>query len=789
MHMTERVAGSPAVGARRMAWRAWTVVAAVPLIFLIDYLVPSLDAPPLVIVPLVLAALFMSSRSVAALALLSVGLAVLSGLASGSRWDGNAGLWIGSLLAAGVAAMVVARKREQLETAQAQAIRQLRESERRNALLATTATDVVSEATVDGIVIWVSDSVERLLGVPASSLTGKSVIPFMHPSEVDVFKATVPKLATGEPATYMVRLRGADGSYRRVEFRSRARIDADGRVISRVAGWRDVELERSATEALRLSEARFRLLAEHSSDLVFACAPDMTVIWVSPSVSQVFGYQASEVIGNNVSALLDPLDAAVLRELGARFLAATTSTVRARLLAKDAASRWMELTSRAVLSDAGEVTARVISMRDVDGEVRSTDALEYAIDFDALTGVAKQPLALRRLSALLRQHTEPGWPLLCAGVRGLTAINDAYTHAAGDAVLRHVAERLTAMAGGAGAVARVAGAEFLVFLPLDADKRAAARAAQRFIDEIEGPLQYGDASLHVSIAIGIALSGADALADELLRDATAAMRQVRALSTGRWEFLDGDVGAATRERLALHAELRTAIERHRLVPWLMPLMNLATGALAGYEALVRWNREDGSVSSPDVFLDAAAQLGLTYAIDTSMLSDVLQWLAAHPDAPTVAVNVSATTLLHGNYPEFVRVELQRFGVAPNRLQLEITESALIDTGAVLTGAMSEIAEFGVVWWVDDFGTGYSSISHLRDLPIYGLKLDRSFTAELTRSNARSLRLAAGLVAMAASLGLATIAEGVETEAQADILAGQGWQLGQGWLFGKAQPAQ
>lgn len=223
-----------------------------------------------------------------------------------------------------------------------------------------------------------------------------------------------------------------------------------------------------------------------------------------------------------------------------------------------------------------------------------------------------------------------------------------------------------------------------------------------------------------------------------------------------------------------------AIEAHG-----MPVVSLWDGSVVGLEVLARWRTPEGRVLLPAQFLPRVDEAGLWADLDHAVLTLALQAGAALPEGAAIGVNLSAVSLSRLDLAEWLLSELDSVGIDPGRLHLELTETSVLHVDARVTAAMVEVADAGVRWWVDDFGTGYSSISHLRDLPITGMKLDRSFTAGITDSRTRNARLALGLAGLAAGLGLDTIAEGVETPQQAQMLAEQGWQMGQGLLFGAA----
>ena len=217
----------------------------------------------------------------------------------------------------------------------------------------------------------------------------------------------------------------------------------------------------------------------------------------------------------------------------------------------------------------------------------------------------------------------------------------------------------------------------------------------------------------------------------------------------------------------------------------MPVVSLWDGRVLGVEVLARWRTPDGRVLAPAEFLPRVDEAGLWEDLDHTVLRAALDAGRDLPVGVGIGVNLSAASLSRPDLAEWLLGALHEAGVDPGRLHLELTETSVLHVDARVTAAMQEVADAGVRWWVDDFGTGYSSISHLRDLPITGMKLDRSFTAGITDRSTRNARLALGLAGLAAGLGLDTIAEGVGTPQQAQLLAEQGWQMGQGHFFGAA----
>ena len=647
-------------------------------------------------------------------------------------------------------------------------------------LLTEHASDVVVQVALDGTLEWISPSVTRLLGYEPAQLIGTDLWVLIHPDDRAAAAASLADAATPghPPLPLATRFCKSDGSY--VWLSAAARKTPEGLFV---VSFREVDEEVRARQALLDSEVRYRLLAENAMDLVFSLDMHAVITWVSPSAVRMLGYGPEELIGQFGGMLIVEEDLPLLLSAAADARTGLPVSCQIRMLMKSGDERWVEATPRALHDDAGDLVGGVIGVREAHEEVLARTALVHASDYDALTGLANPALALARIQGVLDTHEPEAWALVCVGVDGMTAINQAYTYAAGDAVLAAVAARLVTAVEDETSVARIAGDEFVVLVDGISDATDAASAAAQLLSVVRGTVDYGGVQIDVSASAGIALAhGGDV--QGLLRDSTAAMRQASAKGPDHWEFLDGDVAEQARRALSLQSSLREAVRQGRIEPWFMPIVGLTDGAVVGYEVLARWIRGDGRIALPAEFLAVAERTGLIVDIDRAMLERSVALLGESQGIERLAVNVSAATLANGSLTALVVDALQKSDVDARRLHLEVTETSLVKVTKQVRRTMEEIAGLGASWWVDDFGTGFSSISHLRDLPISGLKLDQSFTAGVTRPDTAAARLALGLVGLASGLGLQTIAEGIENAQQAEVLTAQGWQMGQGWLFGR-----
>jgi diguanylate cyclase (GGDEF)-like protein/PAS domain S-box-containing protein len=545
---------------------------------------------------------------------------------------------------------------------------------------------------------------------------------------------------------------------------------------------RDGRERAAASQRLADSERRYRLLAENASDVVWQTESDGRISWVSSSITPTLGWAPDEVVGRPGLELLHPDDHATINT-DVRTTLTTQNEFRIR--AKDDTYRWMSVTIRTV--NVGDSVARIAAMRDINDEMIARQRLEHALGHDQLTGLPTRRVMVDRITAA--QATLPRFHVvgvMCIGVDSLSDVNQALTHTAGDLLLTTLAARIATAAHNPDNVGRGSGNELVVLVP---DLRSGAdisAIAERMRLSVQDPTTIAGQQLSPTISIGIATGGADADPGQLLRDASLALRKAKDNGRDRYEFADPGLAIEAQHRLVLDNDIRQGIAAEEFVPWFQPIVDLASADTVGYEALVRWVRP-GRTAQPFSFLHVAEQSSLITDIDIAVLVASVDALPTIPQTQYISVNVSAASLGRPAYVDQAMLALGRTAVDPSRLHIEVTETMLLHPTEAVMATIRQLADLGVRWYIDDFGTGYASITSLRDLPMSGLKLDRSFTYGITSNERTSTQLAQALVGLAEGLGLDTVAEGVETQAQADYLRSLGWRHGQGWLFGRPAP--
>jgi diguanylate cyclase (GGDEF)-like protein len=421
------------------------------------------------------------------------------------------------------------------------------------------------------------------------------------------------------------------------------------------------------------------------------------------------------------------------------------------------------------------------------------DASRHRALHDSLTGLPGRQLLEQRLQDALGRARDAGRRagVVLANVDGLHLVNDGYGHDVGDEVLRVLATRLVGVAEDEHRVARVAGDELALLCEGD-DDETIFRVAERVLAAAREPIDVRDQQITVTASAGVAIAGERAQrAETLLREADAALDRAKNLGRDRFEVYDEYAHGRALERLRLQNDLREALDHGELRLVFQPIVDLHSGDVQAVEALVRWTHLVRGPISPAQFIPVAEASGLIVQLGEVVLHEACaqaaRWQAAGRPL-LVSINVSVHQLRRRGFAASVRAALQRAGIGPERLAIEITESALMEArDAVLTRELQALRELGVAVYLDDFGTGYSSLSCLRDLRLEAIKIDRSFVAGLEHDRHAPPILRA-MTAMARELGLRVIAEGVETEGERDLVAELGCDAMQGYLFAPPLPA-
>jgi diguanylate cyclase (GGDEF)-like protein/PAS domain S-box-containing protein len=466
-----------------------------------------------------------------------------------------------------------------------------------------------------------------------------------------------------------------------------------------------------------------------------------------------------------------------------------------RLRHADGTWRWMLVRALALREGSARASRLAGSMTDISARKSAEEDLRRAAMHDALTGLVNRAYfldSLERAVARVQRRPDKTLALLFLDLDRFKQINDGLGHLAGDRLLTSIARRLQSCVRPGDVLARLGGDEFAVLLDDLRDSTDATRVAERMQEALRAPLQNGLSEVVVTASIGIAFGGAELQGhEELLREADLAMYRAKASGKARYEVFDTDSRATERARMELEHDLRRALERGELRVHYQPIVDAITGRIVAFEALARWAHPQRGLLNAASFIPLAEESGTISALGRWVLREALaqihQWQRDYPADPpvSVSVNLSPREVLQPRLPSNVADALREAGVRPESLALEITESLFIDSGDATLATLRELAALGVRLHLDDFGTGYSSLSYLHRFPISAVKIDRYFISRLDAAECEEI--VRSVVELSKRLGMDTIAEGAESEAQGDRLRTLGCHLLQGYACARPVP--
>ncbi|HEX9109240.1 MAG TPA: EAL domain-containing protein [Longimicrobiales bacterium] len=638
--------------------------------------------------------------------------------------------------------------------------------------------------------IW-NAFMEDLTGVTAAEAMGRPArSAFPLPGHRGALRLLQRALAGEVVRSPDFRFRRAPGQSTWVSALYSPQVDEDGGIIGVVAVITDITQRRHTERELRRSEARYRRLFQEARDAIYMTTRDGRFLDVNDAAVDMFGYARSELMAMNARDLYaEPADRLRFQEEVAR--RGSLRDWEVRLRRKDGRTLICLLTSTEQRDARGEALSYQGIIHDISERKAAEQQILHDALHDRLTGLPNRTLLADRANHLLRRAARRPAELfgvLLLDVDRFKYVNDSLGHAAGDDLLLALGRRIEGCVRHEDTVARLGGDEFGVLLDTVSEVTDATHVAERIQAALAKPFALGDHEVFVTASIGIALSAPGyTQADEMLRDADTAMNRAKLVGRARHELFETEMHTDVVARLRLETQLRRALERDELRLHYQPIVRLDTGKMAGFEALVRWQHPERGLLRPAEFIDMAEETGIIIPIGWWTLreacSQLRQWLQRIPGADrlTMNVNLSARQFLQPDLLPRVAAVLEETGVAPAALELEITESVFLESGEVAGAAVDELRRRGVRVCIDDFGMGYSSLGYLRRLSVDTVKIDRSFVAGLG-SDGGNPELVQAIVALAHSLELGAIAEGVETTTQRQVVWELGAEKAQGHLF-------
>jgi diguanylate cyclase (GGDEF)-like protein/PAS domain S-box-containing protein len=554
-----------------------------------------------------------------------------------------------------------------------------------------------------------------------------------------------------------------------------------------------IAIKQDITERKKAEEELQRLasIVEFSEDAIIGKNIDGVITSWNRGAEKIYGYTRDEVVGRDLSFLLPPERQAEIQAIMERVLSGQSiECLETQRLTRTGSAIDVSLSVSPIKDASGHIAGASTIARDITQRKVAEKQVQFLAYYDALTGLPNRTLLQDRLAKALasarRQKNKVA--LLFLDLDRFKTINDSLGHSVGDLVLQQVAERLKKWGREQDTVARVGGDEFLIVLTAVKEPADAAVAAERLMDTMTAEFIAQGRSLSISCSIGIGIfpeHGTDG--ETLIKNADAAMYCAKENGRNNFQFFTKEMNAQAVERLMMESGLRLALAKKELFLMYQPQIEIATGRITGLEALLRWQHPELGLVPPDKFIRIAENSGMIMPIGEWVLrtacSQARKWQDEGFLAVPVAVNVSAVQFRQAGFCELIGRVLYETGLAPQYLELELTESLLLSNADTMFSVLQDLRAMGLKLAIDDFGTGYSSLSYLRQFPVGKLKIDRSFIRDVV-VNPDDAAIATAIIGMAKSLNLKVIAEGVEDEAQMSFLRARQCDEIQGYYFSK-----
>ena len=670
----------------------------------------------------------------------------------------------------------------------------LRESEQRYSSLFTHNPDAVFSLDADGFLRSVNEAACNITGVSETDIIGLHYRDFVVPGDVSKVDLSFRGAVAGKPQRYEVDMLDASG-VRRVLDVTNLPIMVDRKSVGVYGVAKDITLRREQETQLRILQRSVEATI-NGVVIVDATQPDWPMTYVNEPFLQMTGYSRDEVIGRNCNLLHGPdTDPDAIASMQER--AAACREIRLTLLQyrKDGSTFWDDLFVSPVPDDNGEITHFVSIHHDVTAQKAHEDDLAHQANHEPLTGLPNRGLLERRLQAAFVEARRANSLLavLYIDLDEFKPVNDTLGHGVGDSLLNTVARRLSAMLAPGDTLAGVGGDEFVMLLPNLEDWAQVVAVAERALNVLDRPHRIGAHEVHVTGSIGIAINEVSVdTPSVLIRHADMAMYLAKRQGRNTYHWYTDDITATMNERVTMRRQLHDALAADQFALHYQPLIEATTGRVDGFEALIRWHHPERGLVSPVSFIPLAEQTGQITPIGEWVMQraceDMVAFNGAHGTSYTIAVNISPVQFHGRNFLGSLLDVLENTGLSPHLLKIELTEGVLMENTDAAIDILRTLRSMGVDVFIDDFGTGFSSLSYLKNLPINKVKIDRTFTREIT-TNAHDAAIAQGIITMAHHLGLEVVAEGIETVAQHEFLLARGCDLFQGYLFARPMPLE
>ncbi len=681
-------------------------------------------------------------------------------------------------------------------TAQKMAEQALTGSEERYRSLFEHANDIIYIHDLDGNFLSINRAAEQVFGYSRDEALSINLKHLAAPEFLTLAKLKLAKkIRDGKQTSYEMDCIAKGGKRVTVEVNSCA-IFRDGKPIAIQGIARDITERKKAEEAVKNSERQYRDLFENANDLIFT--HDMNGVFTSLNRAgeRITGYTREEALKMDVAEVVAPESLKLAQMMTRRKLAGELiDSYELKIISKDGREVMLELNTRLIYRNENPVGVQGIG-RDITSRRQAEDKLRHFARHDALTNL---PNRLEFMDHLQRavDHTENDprhkFAVLFLDIDRFKVVNDSLGHAIGDKLLVGIAKRLDACIRPRDIVARLGGDEFTILLNNITCQDDATIVAERLQKKLAAPFKFGSYEVFTSASIGIIVSddiGRDA--EDFLRDADTAMYRAKETGKARCEIFNSEMHVRSMNLLQVENDLRLAIKRKEFEVFYQPIISLETGSVCEFEALIRWNHPVHGMIGPDEFLSIAEETGLVIPIGQWVLEESCrqtgEWQKQVHFPLAISVNLSAKQLMHPSLTAAVKQIIGSSGLHASQLKLEVTESTVMENSERAMGILSDLNALGVSLSTDDFGTCYSSLSYLQRFPFNRLKIDRSFVDKMDTDD-KSESIVKTILMLGENLGIEVVAEGIETEAQFEMLRSLGCRIGQGYLFSRPVEAR
>jgi diguanylate cyclase (GGDEF)-like protein/PAS domain S-box-containing protein len=655
-------------------------------------------------------------------------------------------------------------------------------------------SDSVYELDLEGLFQRGNAALEITSGYSEAELVGVHYSKLIIPEDLEHTESAFNAACCGQTVTYETRGVHARGHILNLEV-TNFPVVIDDKIVGVWGICRDITERKHQTDELRLLKRGIEA-SPNGLIMVDARKPDMPIVFANPAFSRITGYPSYEILGQNCRFLQgEDTDPEAVRQIREGLQQARRVDVALINYRKDGTPFWNRVTISPVLDATGMCTHFIGIQQDITYQKEQEAKIAYQATHDLLTGLPNRMAFSDSMAELFKSCQKNQKPLafLYLDLDGFKSINDGLGYSIGNQLLVEVARRIQSSMETESVVGRLVGDEFGILLYGYQDSSQVIAVAEKILQKLVLPFDIGELTLHLSGSIGIAATASDlAQPHELMQYADLALTHAKRKGRNTWQWYRGGGVRTTRDAVVLRNELQKALENDQFVVHYQPLVDAVSGRIRSVEALVRWNHPERGMVSPGDFIPLAEETGQIIPLGQWVLRQACREIARlNADSDRilpVAVNISSLQFLRENFLTNVDKALEESGLPARFLELEVTESVLLDGAEPVIALMESLNKRGIHVAIDDFGTGFSSLSYLRDLPTHKVKLDRSFINK-TLTDRRTAAIVQGVITMAHHMDMVVVAEGIETLEEQNDLVRRNCDLLQGYRFSKPVPLE